>query len=521
MALACTWGAYADTDLAIGSFFASDHTVVFRFLPLFPHAYEGPMLASSETDTWMIAQGDFNFDPGGRTKIFVSTPGALVVLLVPIRRNEWHHVALVKKGATALIPYLDGTPLATLYVPPAPAPAGNIRFAKKTFAVAGRGGGVAQFYGLIDDVAIFTRALTSEQVAQLVNMRIQGTEADLLAGYTFPPEAAAASLPALLRRSVTLRGGARLVEPSASRLGVDDARLVPFAPSVGMQLPIDVGDEWLVAQGYDHPEPGRTHRGYASFAWDLVREDNDTTLAGVVTTAAAGIAVRLNEGNDPPSPENFVSVKQADLEFADYLHLAKDSVTVSQSQTVTAGQDLCRPGDMTGVNPTVHLHFAVTNLGANAPDANTGSVTIPVAFSDYEVSSDGRQTWRYVRQGMPASGEWVRRAVAAPNPRIRLSTPSIGFGVVPVGDVRTSILRIGNPGQVDLSVSFPASSQGPFLWGALNTVLRPGDETIVELEFAPTSGGPRHGELRVQSNDPGSPHSIELSGTGSAEVEPL
>ena len=41
VALACTWGGYADTDLDFSEFFAGNHTVAVRFMLQFPNAYAG------------------------------------------------------------------------------------------------------------------------------------------------------------------------------------------------------------------------------------------------------------------------------------------------------------------------------------------------------------------------------------------------------------------------------------------------------------------------------------------------
>jgi hypothetical protein len=51
------------------------------------------------------------------------------------------------------------------------------------------------------------------------------------------------------------------------------------------------------------------------------------------------------------------------------------------------------------------LHFAVTDRGESQPAA---LVTIPTAFSDYEVSDDNGVTWQPVCRGVPKLGQWVR-----------------------------------------------------------------------------------------------------------------
>ena len=45
MAVALSWKGYVDTDLKLSEFVASSHTIMLRFMPQFPTAYEGPFIA--------------------------------------------------------------------------------------------------------------------------------------------------------------------------------------------------------------------------------------------------------------------------------------------------------------------------------------------------------------------------------------------------------------------------------------------------------------------------------------------
>jgi hypothetical protein len=49
MAVTLTWQGYVDTDLDFSKFLMRDHSSVLRFMPQFPHAYEGPMVAENGT----------------------------------------------------------------------------------------------------------------------------------------------------------------------------------------------------------------------------------------------------------------------------------------------------------------------------------------------------------------------------------------------------------------------------------------------------------------------------------------
>jgi hypothetical protein len=70
VALACTWGGYADTDIDFSEFFNSDHTICVRFMMQYPNAYTGPMLSVNGTGTYVLGQGDFLADfPGNQVKL--------------------------------------------------------------------------------------------------------------------------------------------------------------------------------------------------------------------------------------------------------------------------------------------------------------------------------------------------------------------------------------------------------------------------------------------------------------------
>ena len=44
MAVALSWKGYVDTDLNFAEFFSANHTMIARFMPQYPNAYEGPLI---------------------------------------------------------------------------------------------------------------------------------------------------------------------------------------------------------------------------------------------------------------------------------------------------------------------------------------------------------------------------------------------------------------------------------------------------------------------------------------------
>ena len=65
------WRGSADTDLRFNEFFAADHTVMARFMPQYPIASVGPILAENGSGTYFVGQGDFLSNPEG-TKLMLS-----------------------------------------------------------------------------------------------------------------------------------------------------------------------------------------------------------------------------------------------------------------------------------------------------------------------------------------------------------------------------------------------------------------------------------------------------------------
>ena len=120
---------------------------------------------------------------------FADTP-----LLLP---GLWQELALVRTISAAIwrdpvyVPYLNGEQLGPAFGADAQlVPAGTLRIGGH-----GRPGAIGQFYGLVDEVAVYTRSLTQQALRTRAwsPRRMTGTEPGLLAGWTFqspaPPQA--------------------------------------------------------------------------------------------------------------------------------------------------------------------------------------------------------------------------------------------------------------------------------------------------------------------------------------------
>ncbi|HEX6737464.1 MAG TPA: LamG-like jellyroll fold domain-containing protein [Vicinamibacteria bacterium] len=428
MALAVTWGGFADTDLDFAEFFGNPHTVAVRFMLQYPHTVVGPMLSVNGMGTYILGKGDFSAMPLGQVRLLLQVGSVQVSPLAPLAAGTWHFLAVVRTGDSLQL-FLDGSAVgAALTLPAGGLPSGTVRLGKTTFLTSDGGGN--QFYGLLDDVAVFTQALTAIEIAALGNAaHLTGAEAGLHAGYVFghvPP----GGLPASLSRPLTSVGSASIVPVSANRVNSDDAARLPLPSTSLMHLPFPEEQEWFVIQGFDNQ--GGSHAGGASFCLDLMLAGKNQSESANVPfhSAAPGKVdtVKQDSVSGTGNISNFITVKQAPLEMCDYLHLAKSSSAVSVGDALGCGQKIAKVGD-TGANVgAFHLHIAVTNLG-EGHKGEGAFVTLPAPYTNYEASDDNGTTWTRVLRGVPRAGQRIRRPRASPETFIR--------GVLLAGRFRT------------------------------------------------------------------------------------
>jgi hypothetical protein len=418
-ALGLTWRGHADTDLRFSEFFGGNHTIAVRFMPQFPTAYEGPIIAENGSGTFFLGQGDYLLN-GERTNLVLTVGTTSRTYTTSLTAGTWAHLAVVATTSgtqRSFRLYVNGaavgTPL-TVSTTATQMPAGTLRFGKRTTGQT-VGGHDAQFYGFVDDVAVFTRALSAAEVANL-NTRANLAAAPpsgLLAGYVFDQGV----LPAAFVRPLNPVGSARRIDVSGIRNNTVDAARLPLPTEhQEVTLPFKVGEAWAVGQGYG----GLTsHHGYAAFSLDLSLADRGANSELPYPTGSAGapfyaiapgqVVTALESHGPGGSISNLVEVQQAPGEIAGYLHLQKDSAIPVVGSGVLRRDQLAKVGNSgTGGN---HLHLATTNLR----DGTFGFVTFPVALSNYEVRTS-TNSWRRVFRGIPKDGE-VLRVPAEPTAR--------------------------------------------------------------------------------------------------------
>ncbi len=456
-ALTFGFGGYADLDVTFGEFFHSDHTVMIRFMPQYPYAGAGPMLAeASGSGSYVIGQGDYRDGSGGAKQLGPSTllvqignasaiyevTGFVNELGGPVGyRGVWQHLAVVRQG-DAIRVYLNAQELQPFDGPALTVPTSGLPTDSTAVRLGRRSAGTGdahrfwQFYGLITEVAIYTKALNQPQIdVASAAATITGSESGLLAGWTFDT----GSLPAALSRPVQIPTQADipehvnvhaahpvpayLVGVTPDRISSEDRKQMDQRPSkVLATLPFCAGEWWAVG-GWENP--GGTHNGKAAFCYDLSRINGETHLARIVA-AAPGRVIYADEFN-VNGEDNAISVYHASRERAVYMHIAKGSFSkyfpdvdglpqdlpTNKQPTYDALDRICDVGDFIagGDHNQDHLHFAVSALWGETwgPGGANAGYSTPIQLSDYYVSSDEGTTWTKVDRGVPKAGDWVAR----------------------------------------------------------------------------------------------------------------
>lgn len=303
--------ASVSTEITFGQFLHNDHSLTAWFMPQFPFSDCGAIFGTFGPGTYMVGQGDYRTgDTIFRTK--KGSPVLTVVIgaqraryLAPSwQAGTWHHIAVVRKTGTIGL-YLDGLRLQPVSIVSTKDAEGNITATSTKPAAevklaqsfsgepTGRlqlGSGRhphrvadAQSYGLLDDVTLFDRALSDNELKGLVNAkRTTGKEPGLVAGWNF--DTSPSFLPLALRSKMKAFSVVDDLRISANRDSAKDRALLTHPAVlddalVAVSPPFQAGEEWLVQQGVN--DPLGSHCGYAAFCWDLQRVGMSTGNASV------------------------------------------------------------------------------------------------------------------------------------------------------------------------------------------------------------------------------------------------
>jgi hypothetical protein len=287
---------------------------------------------------------------------------------------------------------------------------------------------IPQFYGFIDDVAVFDRALDEDEIESIAELfRLRGDEAGLLAGYTFDAYTPSGDpLPTALTRPVSFHTAVPGLIP-AGRTQVSRVRDtvidVPALPlpfhRVQLDLPFEEDLPYEVVQGYGG---ATSHNGYACFCYDFNRRDykgqaNQSYGQEVHASAPGTLMTDLSTTGDPNCSNHNAAFRYRVMpdEYTLYMHVVNPQPPPS---SVQRGGLITELGKYECLESKSHLHFAGNSLSADTfPNLPAGQLvmnTIPVAFRDYlkavEFDESGHPTvWEPVAVGVPRPGDWIKK----------------------------------------------------------------------------------------------------------------
>lgn len=455
-------GSVIHTDLDFSSFFTADHTLAGWFMPQWVYALDGPLFASQD-GRFQVGQGDYarsnrwtDSEPmkAGDPILTVIVNGTRSVYLAPTwQRATWHHVACVRSGSTFSL-FLDGVELTPVTVgstkgsngqkatSPASkptAPAGYVPVGKVVLGQSRKPGALAynQAYGLLDDVAVFGKALSVAEINALVTgKRLQGYEDGLIAGWGLDVGKTKALLPPKLRGETQQWDIPTEIKVSKDRNNASDGPLLDnpwvYAGSTpAIAWPFPKGEAWRVIQSMN--DPLSSHHGYAAFCYDLMLADHPQTgeypkgtrNAPVYASISGDVVWYLREGvMTTPREPNAICTVNGNCDTVTYLHLAPDSMSdaVLKGDHTSTTVQTPWPSDLRPVKQfdqiaelgpgAAHLHIAGGEIYADDahPFGVKSETTCAVGFNDIEVRFNGSGPWVKVDPCyFPQRNDWVRR----------------------------------------------------------------------------------------------------------------
>ena len=455
MAIALTWSGRVDLDLTFDKFFNNDHTICAWFMPQFPDSYINPIVAAGFVETgkglattrppdqsfYLMGTGEYKnqkksdgtFDES--TRMFLRVGKIDQHHDVKLKRNTWYHVAVVRKGKKFTM-FLDGTAMSKSITSDIKAPA------RATLRL-GRSGAwsqiyekrPAQFYGLMDDVAVFTKALSAGEIADLIKQKtITGDEKNLLAAWVFSKTQETSEK---LKRKFALSGAATRVDESKERNNKTDAESQPL-PGTEFQFELPFKKNQLIFVGQSPYSIGGSHTGSSNFPFDFTPVEIDPTgdavksrkkIPGIPFTAVSDGKVVLLDGTHPSGKVDgtntmFISVDDMPGFYWKHLHWEKDSETVKVGDKVKAGDVLANAGD-TGVDKgNFHLHTVLVFFPEGQVPPDTGETTtvgVPVAFVDYQLmhrikdeNDNDKDVWEGIGVDIPFRPQLIRPGKVLP-----------------------------------------------------------------------------------------------------------
>jgi len=203
-------------------------------------------------------------------EIAAGEPVRSSVPIIRVENKEWHHIGLVYSDAQQLILYVDDVEVAREHRLPSPDPAEGLYF-----GCASEDGDRGRFWiGLIDDIRVYDRGLTSEEVHELWD-KAQRVETDY---YYIAPEQRVPVMIDLDKIGAVPFGG-------EARVG--DGKIRTFASSLDLKVVQTVHPTGIIIQQLPAPA---SRAELARFVRDAGQKD-DNPFGVIGLTVAPGQAV--------------------------------------------------------------------------------------------------------------------------------------------------------------------------------------------------------------------------------------
>ena len=228
-------------------------------------------------------------------------------------------------------------------------------------------------------------------------------------------------------------------------------------------------------------------------------------IAPLTFTPVTGIAAHAITAGTPQTRALTFNILTAQL-------VSGITVAITPAGNFTIGSESCTAS---AVAPISSCTVSVTYSRATpttGPDAALLTVTVPLAANSFTGATTNYE--------FPLSGT----AVATPTPAVSLTPPSVNFGSRTVSTTSApTTVTLGNSGSALLSIA-SITATGDF--GFTTTCpLSPSTLAVglgcpINITFTPLTAVAKTGTITIVSNAPGSPHTIALTGTGTAGAVP-
>ena len=463
MALALTWNSRADLDLKFDEFFNSEHTISAWFMPHFPDSYAGSIIGEASSPAtqafFMVGTGPWHKVPEDTSLSSSRMFLRIGIVEQPydhhLKARVWHHLALVRKNSTFTL-YVNGEALDPPIVNPVQAPAGvRLRLGQTAQWSSVSQKRRDQFYGLIDDVAVFTKAFTAAQISELKKpaTKLDANDSNLLAGF---PLATPKTAQKKFDRAVTLLGTAAITNTSTNRDNRVDAKALPLpVPAFQFTLPVSLHQALYVGQS-PFDEDG-SHYGSANFIYDLspiavqptgnpaLKNGKRPVLPGIPFHALTDGEIAFAVGDKPPGKSTggnvvFIAIEGMPGYYWKHAHWKAGTLKFEVGDKVKAGDAIAEIADTGVTEGNIHLHTGIVYFpdGEVPPDGNgKHTVTVPFAFTgffqlDRDTNASGavKDTWDEVNLSIPRTGR-----IIANSPPFVLMDPNKKPLAKDVGDV--------------------------------------------------------------------------------------